>query len=187
MTKKQGGTGLGLAIVKELVKLHDSVIKVKSKEQKGSEFYFTIQLERVAPMVAKPKPIFNQLKNKRILLAEDTVMNATLITKVLSKWGIKTEHAVNGKVAVEYAKNKIYDFILMDLHMPEMNGIDATKLIRAESNFNKNTPIFAITADVMTTKNNKAHAKLFNDILWKPIEIEKLYQAIAKEDVLNYN
>lgn len=187
MTKKQGGTGLGLAIVKELVKLHDSVIKVNSKEQKGSEFYFTIQLERIAPMVAKPKPIFNQLKNKLILLAEDTVMNATLITKVLSKWGIKTEHAVNGKVAVEYAKNKIYDFILMDLHMPEMNGIDATKLIRTESNINKDTPIFAITADIMTTKNNKEHAKLFNDILWKPIEIEKLYQAIAKEDVLNYN
>ena len=179
MTRKQGGTGLGLAIVKKLVQLHNSEIQVKSKVHEGSEFYFQIQLEKAAPIISEIKPELHLLKDKVILLVEDTLMNAILITKVLSKWGVKTEHAINGKVAVEYSKKTKYDFILMDLHMPEMNGIDATQLIAKKDNLNSTTPIFAITADVMTTKNNKTHSDLFADVLWKPIEFEKLYLALS--------
>jgi len=184
MTRKQGGTGLGLAIVKKLVKLHQSRIYVKSKEQEGSEFYFTLQLEKTTPTPAANKPIFEQLKDKKVLLAEDTIMNAILIKKVLLKWGVTTEHVANGKIAVEYAKVKKYDFILMDLHMPEINGIDATKLIKSnKDNINSNTPIFAITADVMTTQN-KEYTGLFNAILWKPLDIEKLYKALTTNKTL---
>lgn len=182
MTRKQGGTGLGLAIVKKLVKLHGSEINVESKELVGSKFYFSITLEKATTNISKNKPIFNHFTNKVVLLAEDTTINAILIAKVLSKWGIKTEHAKNGKIAVACAKKKKYDFILMDLHMPEMNGIDATKLIRLQNNLNSDTPIFVITADVMLSKNEE-DAKLFNDILWKPIEIEKLYAALVKDRI----
>jgi len=183
MTRKQGGTGLGLAIVKKLVKLHQSKIQVKSKEQEGSEFYFSIKLKKAKPKAKKIKPIFKELNNKLILLAEDTSINAILIEKILSKWGITVEHAMNGKIAVDFAKNKKYDIILMDLHMPEMNGIEATKLIRDHKNLNNNTPIFAITADVISTKKKK-YSNLFNDVLWKPIEIEKLYNALLKNKSL---
>ncbi|WP_299251304.1 ATP-binding protein [uncultured Lacinutrix sp.] len=181
MTRKQGGTGLGLAIVKKLVKLHNSKIQVRSTLQEGSEFYFNLKLEKVTQLeLIKNKPIYPQLKNKNVLLAEDTIMNAVLIKKVLSKWGVTTEHVTNGKLAVEYAQKKEYDFILMDLHMPELNGLDATRLIRSTANKNTHTPIFAITADVMTSKN-KETSQLFNKILWKPIEIDKLYAALAQE------
>ncbi|WP_198520089.1 ATP-binding protein [Lacinutrix sp. Bg11-31] len=181
MTRKQGGTGLGLAIVKKLIKLHGSNIQVKSKIQEGSEFYFNLKLEKASKIVhIENKPTYPQLKNKNVLLAEDTIMNAILIKKVLSKWGVTTEHVTNGKLAVEYAQKKKYDFILMDLHMPELNGIDATRIIRNTKNTNTHTPIFAITADVMTSQNSETSI-LFNKVLWKPLEIDKLYTALAEK------
>ncbi len=178
MTRKQGGTGLGLAIVKRLVKLHGSDIKVKSKEHKGSEFYFIVELEKVKSVTIKSSNSYNELKGKLVLLAEDTPINSMLIKKLLSNWGVITDHVVNGKEAFKFAKQKHYDFILMDIHMPEMNGLDATHLIKTEKNFNSKTPVFAVTADVMTNEN-KEGLNLFDGILLKPIEIEKLYTTLA--------
>ena len=86
----------------------------------------------------------------------------------------------NGIEAVSLAEKKKYDFILMDLHMPELNGIDATKRIRIPGNLNTKTPVFAITADVMTSENNETY-QLFNKVLWKPLNIDKLYAALAQE------
>ena len=179
LTRKQGGTGLGLAIVKRLVELHNSEIKVNSREQEGSEFYFILKLEKGEKIVATKKSSYDELKDKHVLLAEDTPINSMLFKKLLSNWGIITDHVVNGKEAVEFAKNKKYDFILMDIHMPEMDGLDATRLIRTVDNFNRNTPVFAVTADVMASEN-KSDLKLFNGILWKPIEIDKLYSSLVK-------
>ncbi len=179
LTRKQGGTGLGLAIVKRLVELHNSEIKVKSREHEGSEFYFILKLEKGEKIVLTKKNSYLELKDKHVLLAEDTPINSMLLKKLLSNWGIITDHVVNGKEAVEFAKNKKYDFILMDIHMPEMDGLDATRLIRTVDNFNRDTPVFAVTADVMASEN-KSDLKLFNGILWKPIEIEKLYSTLAK-------
>lgn len=180
MTRKQGGTGLGLAIVKKLVELHNSEIKVKSKEKEGSEFYFELKIRKISKEIITTKTNIYQLKDKLALLAEDTPMNALLMKKLLSNWGIITDHATNGKEAFELAKQKKYDFILMDIHMPEMNGFEATKLIRSNKNLNNTTPVFAVTADVMT-KEDKENVHLFNGILWKPLEIEKLFSALAKE------
>ena len=132
------------------------------------------------PVIITAKANSYQLKDKLVLLAEDTPMNALLMKKLLSNWGVITDHAKNGKEAFELAKQKKYDFILMDIHMPEMNGFEATTLIRTSKNLNNNTPIFAVTADVMT-KEDKENAHLFNGILWKPLEIEKLFSALAKE------
>jgi CheY-like chemotaxis protein len=110
-------------------------------------------------------------------------MNALLMKKLLSNWGIVTDHVVNGKLAVEQAKKKKYDFILMDIHMPEMNGYEATTCIRNSNSINNNSPIFALTADV-TAENGDKNSLLFNDFLWKPIEIQKLYDALVnRQDV----
>ncbi len=186
MTREQGGTGLGLAIVKKLVELHNSNIHVKSEIQEGSDFYFTLKLEKSSKALIKAKPIYRQLKNKTVLLAEDTLMNALLIKKILSKWGVTTEHAANGKQAVSLAQKKKYDFILMDLHMPELNGIDATRIIRLPGNLNTKTPVFAITADVMTSKENE-NSQLFNKVLWKPLDIDKLYAALSQDAIVHTN
>jgi signal transduction histidine kinase/CheY-like chemotaxis protein len=176
-TRKQGGSGLGLAIVKKLVELHQSRIHFKSVMGKGSEFYFDIKLKRaiVAQKIAAQD--LSQLQNKIVLLADDNMINAMVARKLLSKWGILAEHAVNGLDAIEKSKSKLFDFILMDIHMPEMNGFDATMHIRNHCIFNFNTPIFALTADV-TAESHAEYTNFFNGFLRKPIEIDKLYQAL---------
>jgi signal transduction histidine kinase/CheY-like chemotaxis protein len=179
MTRKQGGTGLGLAIVQKLVELHGSKIEVESTVGKGSVFYFELGLVKV--FEAKSDQA-GQLEGKNALLAEDTEINAFLIMKLLSKWGVVTEHVVTGKQAFEKSKQKPYDFILMDIHMPEMNGFEATRHIRIDENLNMQTPIFAVTSDIMA-RNNKEYAPYFNGFLSKPLEIEKLYTALAQVGV----
>jgi len=176
-TRKQGGSGLGLAIVKKLVELHQSRINFKSIIGKGSEFHFDITFKKSVSVQKEVKQNLNQLQNKVALLADDNMINAMVARKLLSKWGILTEHAVNGLDAIEKSKSKLFDFILMDIHMPEMNGFDATIHIRNHCIFNNNTPIFALTADV-TAESNAEYSTYFNGFLRKPIEIEKLYQAL---------
>lgn len=180
LTRKQGGTGLGLAIVKKLVSLHGSEIKVKSKLTEGSEFYFEIELEKSTEKLKSKRTNFYELKNKTVLLAEDTPINAMLITRLLSNWSVKVDHVKNGKEAVIMAGKKKYDFILMDIHMPELNGLDATSQIKNTKNRNQTTPIFAITADALTIDDDKKSV-LFDDVLLKPIEIDKLFAALAQE------
>lgn len=178
-TRKQGGSGLGLAIVKQLVELYGSQVHVKSELNKGSEFYFTLRLKRTSkPNVVQVKKL-DELKNKSALIAEDNMINAMVLTKLLSKWGITAVHAKNGIEAVEKSREKAFDYILMDIHMPEMNGFDATQLIRSHGSINKEVPIFALTADI-TAQHMNEYEMLFNGFLNKPIEIEKLYEALIK-------
>lgn len=177
-TRKQGGSGLGLAIVKKLVALHGSEVNFQSTMGKGSVFYFDVKLKKCTapPTVNAQRSV--QLKNKTVLLAEDNMINAMVATKLLSNWGITTSHAKNGLEAVELAKEITFDYILMDIHMPEMNGFDAAYQIRNHQNPNTKTPIFALTADI-TAELEKEYTGYFNDFLRKPIEINKLYAALA--------
>jgi len=177
-TRKQGGSGLGLAIVKKLVELHHSRIHFKSVIGKGSEFYFDIKFKKAVSVQKAVVLNLNQLQNKVVLLADDNMINAMVARKLLSKWGIAAEHAVNGLDAIEKSKTKLFDFILMDIHMPEMNGFDATMHIRNSCIYNINTPIFALTADV-TAENHAEYAGFFTGFLRKPIEIDKLYEALV--------
>ncbi len=177
-TRKQGGSGLGLAIVKKLVELHGSHIRVKSVPGTGSEFYFELKLKPASPAAEAPATPAANLQGRCVLLAEDNMLNAMVAIKLLSNWGIKTIHAKNGKEAVEQAGTQSFDFILMDIHMPEMNGFEATKNIRETSNPNNAKPIFALTADV-TAEHQEEYAGYFNGFLKKPIEIKKMQEALA--------
>jgi signal transduction histidine kinase/CheY-like chemotaxis protein len=177
-TRKQGGSGLGLAIVKKLIMLHGSDVKVSSILNQGSVFSFELDLKKCNSPIKPAAKFSDQLKNKTVLLAEDNLINAMLISKLLSNWKIITQHAKNGREAVEMSKLKTFDFILMDIHMPEMDGFEATRTIREPEEINIKTPIFALTADV-TAESREEYSSYFNGFLRKPIEIDKLYEALT--------
>lgn len=177
-TRKHGGSGLGLAIVKKLVELYKSKVHVSSVVGQGSSFHFDIKAKKIVSEEAEKPTMHDRLVNRTVLLAEDNMINAMVARKLLSNWGIATEHAKNGVEAVEKSKLQAYDFILMDIHMPEMNGFDATKNIREMGNPNSFTPIFALTADI-TAEHQDEYAGYFNGFLRKPIEIEKLYNSLV--------
>jgi signal transduction histidine kinase/CheY-like chemotaxis protein len=177
-TRKHGGTGLGLAIVRKLVALHDSNIIVESEVGRGSNFYFDLFLKKSNLPKEPPKNVSVELKSKKVLLAEDNKVNAMVAMRLLSNWGLVTEHAENGIEAVEMANAGIFDYILMDIHMPELNGFDATKIIKEGKNPNTGTPIFALTADV-TAESEGEYTRYFNGFLRKPIELDKLYEALV--------
>jgi CheY-like chemotaxis protein/nitrogen-specific signal transduction histidine kinase len=174
---KTGGSGLGLAIVKELVALHGSNIFVTTKIGKGSVFTFDLMLKPKAFVAAPAKKTMDKLTNLKLLLAEDNKINTLVATKILNKWGIQPDTAANGQEALEKAKQKKYDVILMDLHMPVLSGHDATIKIREEQNMNTDTPVYALTADI-TADLNKDYKSCFTGFLHKPIETDTLYNLL---------
>lgn len=176
-TKKHRGSGLGLAIVKKLIELHGSSINVESEVGNGSRFYFDINLPIGAPTVSSKTLIPDKIIGKTVLLAEDNMINAMVSTKLLSNWGLRVIHAKDGQEAVNFANQDKVDVILMDIHMPEMDGFSATKLIRTNDGINSTTPIFALTADI-TANQKEMFSPFFDGFLLKPIEIEKLYRAL---------
>jgi signal transduction histidine kinase len=182
LSKKHVGSGLGLAIVKKLVELNNSDIKIISKINVGTTFSFDLILKPCAePIAINIKKNEQQLKNLSVLVAEDNKVNMLVAKKLLSRWGIEADWAKDGIEAVEKTTAKKYDIILMDIHMPEKNGYDATIDIRQEGNMNKNARIYALTADI-TANNQIEYGKYFNGFLRKPIEVEKLYD-VLNEDI----
>ncbi|WP_298318967.1 ATP-binding protein [uncultured Aquimarina sp.] len=179
-TRNNGGTGLGLAIVKKIVELYGSNVVLTSKKGKGSIFQFDLVLPRSKATVQIDQKQTNQLKGKTAILAEDNEVNALVMGQLLKKWGVKIERVKNGYDAVEVAKKTKVDFILMDIHMPEMNGFDATKNIRNSINENQHTPIYALTADV-TAANNKDYLTYFDGFLWKPLQIDRLFSTLVNQ------
>ncbi|RYE31450.1 MAG: PAS domain S-box protein [Sphingobacteriaceae bacterium] len=179
-TRKYGGTGLGLTITQKLIELHQSVIKVESEPGKGSEFYFEISFKRNFTEVQKPviHTLFEPL-SASVLVADDNQINLTLANKILVKWGIKADFAATGLEAYEMAMVKDYDLILMDLHMPVMDGLEATKLIRKQPQEKYQTiPIIALTGSIFGLDLENLHQEGLTDHFLKPYTPEGLYNKI---------
>ncbi|MRR21570.1 PAS domain S-box protein [bacterium] len=185
-TRKYGGTGLGLAICRRLVDLQGGSIRVSSEPDKGSVFTFSIEysVPAVEPKASEQGGASDSMKGlagKRILVAEDNRINFFVANKFLESWGVIVTHVENGALALEEIKRQEFDLILMDLHMPVMDGIEATRIIRNSPDRNiSQIPIVALTAAVMSEAHDKIENLAINDYVLKPFKPKDLYDRIAK-------
>lgn len=181
INRKYGGTGLGLTIVKKLVRILGGEIKLESVVDKGSAFSFKLSFkegEKPLKVDKKPKNINDSnLINKKILVVEDNKINQMISKKMLENKGIICEIIDNGEDAIEISKNHKFDMILMDVHLPGINGTIATKKIRE---FDKKTPIIALTAISLNENRNTLLSYGMNDVITKPFVPEDFYFIISK-------
>lgn len=187
INRKYGGTGLGLSIVKGLIEILKGKIYLKSELGEGTTFFFEIPLEYVKQQEVKEKKkqYFEgniedlDLTKVKILVVEDNKINQMITKKILNKMNLYCEIVDNGEEAVEMIKANTYDIILMDIHMPGISGMEATKRVRA---FDKELTIFALTAVTIEDKMHEFDEAGFTDIIPKPFKQEefekKLFNAL---------
>lgn len=185
-TRKYGGTGLGLAITRKLIELQGGKIGVESEEGVGTTFSFELDMD-IGSEVEKPKtaePVFDDssLKELRILVVEDVAVNRFLMKQIFKRKDISPDFAENGKIAIEILAQKEYDIVLMDLHMPVMDGKQATRFIRDVNSpiLNHHIPIIALTADAFQETRKEVIELGMDGFLSKPVEIDQLYNLLRE-------
>lgn len=184
-TRKFGGTGLGLAICKKLIELMGSSISLRSIAGKGSEFSFSLICDVGEEIAGRGRGEFSDkydgLRNKNILVAEDNKINFFVANKFLQSWGVIVTHAENGLTALELLGKNKYDLVLMDLHMPVMDGVEASRIIRGSENEElRDIPIVALTAAIMSESQDKIKDIYINDYVLKPFKPKDLYEKILR-------
>ncbi|WP_276348759.1 PAS domain S-box protein [Daejeonella sp. JGW-45] len=177
-TRKYGGTGLGLAITKSLVSLHNSDMVVESEIGKGSKFSFIIDFALSEGSSAAVENKTMEQLSASILIVDDNEINRILASKVLSKWGVKVDFAENGKVAVDKVQQSVFDLVLMDLHMPVMNGMEATRTIRSLGREYSKLPIVALTASLFAHELETINECGMDGYVMKPFIPGELYAKI---------
>jgi two-component system, sensor histidine kinase len=181
ISRKYGGSGLGLAICKQLCTMMDGAIEIDSEVGRGSRFRFTVICRVGLPRIREALvPLAPTVTGLKILVAEDSPIIASLIKGLLRKQGFEPAMVVNGKEAVQAVQREAYDMVLMDVQMPEMDGISATKAIRALVGPERAVPIIALTANAMVGQRESYLAAGMNDYVTKPIQPSLLFTAIKR-------
>lgn len=184
INRRHGGTGLGLSIVKKLTELMGGTIHVDSEIGKGTKFFVYLPFDAATKdetEIISLRKVYGDSKTKdhlNILLAEDNEVNAMIARAFLEKFEHKVRHVENGVLAVEAAQEGWADLILMDIHMPEMNGIDATKAIRATEQ-GKTIPIVGLTAEAFADRHIQFVEAGMVDVLTKPFTEQQLADTLA--------
>jgi len=183
-TRNYGGTGLGLAIVKRLLTLFESSVNLESEEGKGSKFWFDISFKRNNQALdndGNSKEQIFDLNGLRVLVVEDNPVNSLLLKKIFQKWSNIPDFARDGYEALVKVSANTYDLILMDIHMPLLDGYETTLKIRELSDKEKSTvPIIALTASVSNNLSDKIREAGMNDYLSKPYNPKELYSKLRE-------
>lgn len=183
-SRKYGGAGLGLTISKHFVELMDGKISVKSEKGKGSKFVFSLNLkiDKETPVGSEEDLKPKEIKTMHILIAEDNLLNAQVIVAFLSRLGHTAKVANNGLEALDILGNEKFDAILMDIEMPEMDGLEATKAIRDGKGgiLDSDIPIIALTAHALKDYEDKSFEAGMNGYLTKPVDINLLSEELNK-------
>jgi PAS domain S-box-containing protein len=185
ISRKYGGTGLGLTICRNMIEMQNGELLVQSEEGKGSTF--TIRIPYQLSMEAMQDNDINQdidyksLGHKKVLVAEDVELNQYLARHILESWDFEVTIVSNGKEAVDQLQAAPYDCILMDVQMPEMDGMEATRHIRRLTDPVKaNIPIIALTANALKGDSERYLAVGMNDYLAKPFDEARLFRVISR-------
>jgi PAS domain S-box-containing protein len=186
-TRKYGGTGLGLAISKKLVELMGGRMGVVSQVGEGSTFWFEVSLPACdAPAHVRLEQQLRAaeqtpLTGLRVLVAEDNFVNQKVIRRTLEKWGIEAQIANNGREALEWLSREPFHLVLMDCQMPEMDGYEATRRIRAyEQPRGLHMPIIALTANALEGDREKCLECGMDDYLTKPVNPDLLWEKLVR-------
>lgn len=180
ITRKFGGTGLGMAITKQLIQLMKGEITVESEKDSGTRISFIIDLEKgdFSAIKKVPDEIEFDISGIRVLLVEDNSINRMVAVNSLHYFNCMVTEAANGLEAIEILKDKSFDIILMDVQMPEMDGIEATIKLREE--FKLKTPIIALTASAFKSEVDKCKTAGMDDYIAKPFEEFTLIETISR-------
>jgi len=183
ISRTHGGTGLGLSICRELISMMGGELKVESAAGQGSCFSFEIPFAissfKLNQSVSQELN-YQSLGNRKILVAEDVELNQYLVKHIMESWGFTVNIVNNGREAVEMVQKNNYDLVLMDIQMPEMDGMEATRQIRQLKNAQKaSVPIIALTANALKGDSEKYIAAGMNDFLPKPFNEQKLFLIIS--------
>ena len=179
-TRVYGGTGLGLAISHRLIEMMGGVIGADSQPGQGSTFWFEVPLTSAGIAAMAPVPVVSSLPSGvRILIADDASANRELVTAIMAGFDVDLDAVRDGAEAVEAARNGGYDLILMDVHMPVMDGLEATRAIRAMGGAVGRTPIVALTANVQPEHVERCREAGMDAHVGKPIQVVDLFETIS--------
>ena len=186
-TRRYGGTGLGLAICRRLARLMHGEVGVHSRPGEGSRFWFTLQVEKPGTQPPRPSPplsrsqiareLQQQFGGTHVLLAEDNAVNQEVAVALLSSAGLVVDVAEDGQRAVDMVQERDYALVLMDVQMPVMDGLDATRAIRASAR-GRLLPILAMTANAFAEERQRCLDAGMNDHVAKPVNPDRLYATL---------